>query len=99
MKHTRYIHAGILLLTVVLLTVACNSYKKKARETPQTTEETASIAPSSRLLTDSLLPQSVNLDQDISRLSYEELRILRLRPMVSSAKKGRPDRERKDTLP
>ena len=44
MKHTRYIHAGILLLTVVL-TVACNSYKKKARETPQTTEETASIAP------------------------------------------------------
>ena len=79
MKHTRYIHAGILLLTVVL-TVACNSYKKKARETPQTTEETASIAPSSRLLTDSLLPQSVNLDQDISRLSYEELRILRSYP-------------------
>ena len=80
MKHTRYIHAGILLLTVVLLTVACNSYKKKARETPQTTEETASIAPSSSLLTDSLLPQSVNLDQDISRLSYEELRILRSYP-------------------
>ena len=32
-------------------------------------------------------------------MPFEELRILRLRPMVSSAKKGRPDRERKDTLP
>ena len=65
MKHTRYIHVGILLLTVVLA-VACNSYKKKAQETPQTTEETVSAVPSSRLLTDSLLPQSVDLNQDIS---------------------------------
>lgn len=32
-------------------------------------------------------------------MPFEELRILRLRPMVSSAKKGRPDRERKDALP
>ena len=79
MKHTRYIHVGILLLTVVLA-VACNSYKKKAQETPQTTEETVSAVPSSRLLTDSLLPQSVDLNQDISRLSYEELRILRSYP-------------------
>ena len=32
-------------------------------------------------------------------MPFEELRILRLRPMVSSAKEGQADRKRKDALP
>ena len=67
--------------TATLNTSCRSSHKKQVQDsTVKATAQEAEIIPESRLLTDSLLPQSVNLDQDISRLSYEELRILRSYP-------------------
>ena len=77
MKHHLSIYCCILFLTMGMA-ASCNSYKKKAPAQPQ--EQPVQAAPASRLLTDSLLPQSVDLEQDINGLGYEELRILRSYP-------------------
>lgn len=80
MKHHLSIYCCILFLTMGMVT-SCNSYKKKALAKPQQAQEQpVQAAPASRLLTDSLLPQSVDLEQDINGLGYEELRILRSYP-------------------
>lgn len=80
MKHHLSIYCCILFLTMGMA-ASCNSYKKKAPAQPQQAQEQpVQAAPASRLLTDSLLPQSVDLEQDINGLGYEELRILRSYP-------------------
>ena len=80
MKHHLSIYCCILFLTMGMA-ASCNSYKKKAPTQPQQAQEQpVQAAPASRLLTDSLLPQSVDLEQDINGLGYEELRILRSYP-------------------
>ena len=67
--------------TATLNTSCRSSHKKQVQDsTVKATTQEAEIIPESHLLTDSLLPQSVDLEQDISRLSYEELRILRSYP-------------------
>ena len=76
MKHNPILLFCAGLALMAGLATSCHSSKKKAGPKPsEATETAAPPAAECRLLTDSLLPQSVDLDQDISRLSYEELRI------------------------
>lgn len=84
MKHTAFILTLCCLVCTATIGTSCrSSHKKQAQNTAQTTAEETGISPvsaPSRLLTDSLLPQSIDLEQDISGLGYEELRILRSYP-------------------
>ena len=81
MKHNPILLFCAGLALMAGLATSCHSSKKKAGPKPsEATETAAPPAAECRLLTDSILPQSVDLEQDISRLSYEELRILRSYP-------------------
>ena len=81
MKHNPILLFCAGLALMAGLATSCHSSKKKAGSKPsEATETAAPPAAECRLLTDSILPQSVDLEQDISRLSYEELRILRSYP-------------------
>lgn len=67
---------------MAFLCIACKSpAKKPTKEKDVQSEENVGFdIPPVHLLTDSLLPQYVDYKQDISHLSYEELRILRSYP-------------------
>lgn len=82
MKQFPFILGIVLLSGTVLLNTSCRSSHKQQTQqsTEGTAEEAENATPASHLLTDSLLPKSVDLNQDISHLSYQELRILRSYP-------------------
>lgn len=77
MKQHTILHTAVLALFT--LVSACAGQQKAAeQETAETlVQETATP---SFLLTDTLLPRSLDLKQDISNLSYQELRLLRNYP-------------------
>ena len=66
---------SIVLLTFLTLLAGCKPQSKQNR---QTTDE--SKTPFVSILALDSLPQSIDLNQDISRCSYEELRLLRAYP-------------------
>lgn len=72
----------IALYLIGLYTVAsvfsCSSSKKETKDLLQPTKEVVKeVLVPCTILTDSLLPQEVNLKYDITPLSYQELRLLR----------------------
>lgn len=72
----------LLLFTCTLLLILCGcKNKNKSNLTVPMSAQTDTVASAtSRLLTDTVLPQSINLKQDISHLSFQELRLLRSYP-------------------
>ena len=75
----------LLLFTCILLFILCgckNKNKNKNNQImPAVSAQTDTITnPVSSLLTDTVLPQSIDLKQDISYLSFQELRLLRSYP-------------------
>lgn len=72
----------LLLFTCTLLLVLCGcKNKNKSNQTTSVSVQTDTVARStSWLLTDTVLPQSIDLKQDISRYSFQELRLLRSYP-------------------
>lgn len=65
----------LLITTFVVLFAGCKS-KPKADSSTQA-NATGTLSAPSYLLTDTVLPQSLDLAQDISQLSFQELRLLR----------------------
>lgn len=65
----------LLIATFVILFAGCKS-KPKADSSTQA-NATGTLSAPSYLLTDTILPQSLDLTQDISQLSFQELRLLR----------------------
>lgn len=72
----------LLLFTCTLLLVLCGcKNKNKSNQTVSVSVQTDTVASfTSWLLTDTVLPQSIDLKQDISRFSFQELRLLRSYP-------------------
>lgn len=65
----------LLLLTFLTLLAGCKPQNKQPRQTDDETK-----TPFVSILALDTLPQSIDLNQDISRCSYEELRLLRVYP-------------------
>ena len=65
----------LLLLTFLTLLAGCKPQNKQPRQTDDETK-----TPFVSILALDTLPQSIDLNQDISRCSYEELRLLRAYP-------------------
>ena len=82
MKHIFHSLVLCALVGTACLHTSCRSSQKKPAQdsTANAREQTTTPSPAIGLLTDSLLPRSVDLTQDISGLSYQELRILRSYP-------------------
>ena len=73
----------LLLFTCILLFIlcGCKNQNKNNQILPAVSAQTDTITnPVSSLLTDTVLPQSIDLKQDISHLSFQELRLLRSYP-------------------
>lgn len=71
----------LLLLSCTLILILCGCKNKNKNTSTALAQDTVTTATS--LLTDTVLPQSIDLKQDISRYSFQELRLLRSYPYVS----------------
>lgn len=70
----------LLSLSMLLLSGGCQSRKQQASEVAGAGDSILSAVLHSSLLDDTALPRSIDLQQDISRYSYQELRLLRSYP-------------------
>lgn len=71
----------LLLFTCTLLLILCGcKNKNKSNKTTPVSVQTDISVSSTSLLTDTVLPQSIDLKQDISHYSFQELRLLRSYP-------------------
>ncbi|MDC7142507.1 DUF3160 domain-containing protein [Bacteroides finegoldii] len=71
----------LLLFTCILLFILCGCKNKNNQIMSAVSAQTDTITnPVSSLLTDTVLPQFIDLKQDISHLSFQELRLLRSYP-------------------
>ena len=68
----------LLLLSCTLVLILCGCKNKNKNTSTALAQDTVTTATS--LLTDTVLPQSIDLKQDISRYSFQELRLLRSYP-------------------
>ena len=68
----------LLLLSCTLILILCGCKNKNKNSSTASAQDTVMTATS--LLTDTVLPQSIDLKQDISRYSFQELRLLRSYP-------------------
>ena len=68
----------LLLLSCTLILILCGCKNKNKNTSTALAQDTVTTATS--LLTDTVLPQSIDLKQDISRYSFQELRLLRSYP-------------------
>lgn len=70
-----------LLLTAALIIFLCGcNHKKTNRIQEKSTEADTTLCVPCRLLTDTLLPRSIDLNQNIDHLTFQELRLLRSYP-------------------
>lgn len=68
----------LLLLSCTLILILCGCKNKNKNTSTVSAQDTVMTVTS--LLTDTVLPQSIDLKQDISRYSFQELRLLRSYP-------------------
>lgn len=69
----------LLLLSCTLILILCGC-KNKNKNASTASEQDSVMTAISSLLTDTVLPQAIDLKQDISRYSFQELRLLRSYP-------------------